>query len=304
MLKSIVASLLLLSISLFSHAEGVDVHKVAEGVYVHHGAHEDIAEGYQGDICNLSFIVGSKGVAVIDTGGMQSTGGKLLEAIRNITPLPILYVINTHVHPDHIYGNVAFAETGAEFVGHFKLPDAMELRKDSYERLNRNLLGDAFNGSTLIKPTILVKDTLTLDLGDRQLLLTAHPTAHTNTDLTIQDSTSQTLWAADLLFVERTPSIDGDIKAWITLTEAMGQLNITQVVPGHGPVVKDYRKAFANQHRYLSKLLEDVRLSIKNGEMMENAMGTAAASERPNWVLFDIVNRRNVNLIYPVLEWE
>jgi quinoprotein relay system zinc metallohydrolase 2 len=304
MLKSIVASLLLLTISLSSHAEGVDVHKVAEGVYVHHGAHEDIAEGYQGDICNLSFIVGSKGVAVIDTGGMQATGVKLLQAIRNITPLPILYVINTHVHPDHIYGNVAFAETGAQYVGHFKLPDAMELRKDSYERLNRNLLGDAFNGSTLIKPTILVKDTLTLDLGDRQLLLTAHPTAHTNTDLTIQDSTSQTLWTGDLLFVERTPSIDGDIKAWITLTEAMGKLNITQVVPGHGPVVKDYRKAFANQHRYLSKLLEDVRLSIKNGEMMENAMGTAAASERSNWVLFDIVNRRNVNLIYPALEWE
>ena len=59
-----------------------------------------------------------------------------------------------------------------------------------------------------------------------------------------------------------------------------------------------------NEERYLWTLLNDIRTSIKKGEVMEKAMGTAAASERNYWQLFDIVNRRNVNNIYTSLEWE
>jgi len=89
-------------------AEAFAVENVADGIYVHHGKHLDIDIGYQGDICNISFVVGSKGVAVIDTGGSVKVGQQLREAIRKVTPLPVLYVVNTHVHPDHVYGNAAF----------------------------------------------------------------------------------------------------------------------------------------------------------------------------------------------------
>jgi hypothetical protein len=51
-------------------------------------------------------------------------------------------------------------------------------------------------------------------------------------------------------------------------------------------------------------LLSDVRTSIKKGIIMETTMDNAAATEKDKWVLFDIVNRRNVNNIYPALEWE
>lgn len=98
--------------------------------------------------------------------------------------------------------------------------------------------------------------------------------------------------------------MDGDIKGWIAATQSLGQLTPALVIPGHGPVVTDSRKALADQQRYLTTLLEDIRSSIKKGEVMESAMNTAAASERDKWVLFDIVNRRNVNILYPALEWE
>ncbi len=287
-----------------AQAEPLAMQEIGAGIYVHQGTHEDLSEGYKGDICNISFIVGSKGVAIIDTGGSLKVGKQLHDAVRQVTTLPILYVINTHVHPDHIFGNAAFLEDNAAFVGHAKLADAMELRKETYLRINNNWLGAEFAGSEIIKPSVSVKDSLELDLGERKLLLTAYPTAHTNTDITVLDSKTATLWTGDLLFVERTPSIDGDLKGWLAVIDQLKTTPVQQMVPGHGPVVKDWKTALGNEQRYLSTLLNDIRASIKKGEVMEKAMDTAAASEKSKWVLFDIVNRRNVNAVYPSLEWE
>jgi quinoprotein relay system zinc metallohydrolase 2 len=285
-------------------AEALPMEEAAPGVYVHHGTHEDLDQGYRGDICNIGFIVGEKGVAVIDSGGSLAIGQRLRESVRKVTPLPILYVINTHVHPDHIFGNAAFLAEKPIYVGHANLANAMELRKEAYLRNNATWLGDAATGTDIVKPTQAVTSTLELDLGSRILLLTAYPTAHTNTDLTVLDSSTATLWTGDLLFVERTPAIDGDIKGWLNTIETLRTVSALRAIPGHGPVVADWNQALNNEQRYLETLLADVRNSIQQGESMEQAMDTAAASEKENWVLFDNVNRRNVNLIYPKLEWE
>lgn len=280
------------------------VKNVSEGVYVHFGQHLDIDTGYQGDICNTSFVVGSKGVAVIDTGGSLKVGKQLREAIRKVTPLPVLYVINTHVHPDHIYGNAAFVADKAQFVGHDKLAGAMHARHEQYDRLNAKFLHDDAKGSEQIMPTLIVKTTLELDLGNRKLVLTAHPQAHTNTDISVVDSKTNTLFTGDLLFIERTPVVEADVKGLIAELEKFKAVQYAQVVPGHGPNTTDGVTAINNAQRYLNQLLNDIRANIKQNHGMEKAMETAAASEKDKWVLFDIANRRNVNTIYPALEWE
>ncbi len=287
-----------------SESPSFAVKNVSEGVYVHFGAHLDIDSGYQGDICNTSFVVGSKGVAVIDTGGSLKVGNQLREAIRKVTPLPVLYVINTHVHPDHIYGNAAFVADKPQFVGHEKLAGAMHARHDQYDRLNAKFLHDDAKGSEQIMPTLMVKTTLELDLGDRKLVLTAHPQAHTNTDISVVDSKTNTLFTGDLLFIERTPVVEADVKGLIAELEKFKAMKHAQVVPGHGPNTTDGVTAINNAQRYLSQLLSDIRANIKQNQGMEKAMDTAAASEKDKWVLFDIANRRNVNTIYPALEWE
>jgi quinoprotein relay system zinc metallohydrolase 2 len=287
-----------------AHDDSFAIESVGDGIYVHHGVHLDIDEGYQGDICNASFIVGSKGVAVIDTGGSFKVGNELREAIRKVTPLPVIYVINTHVHPDHIYGNAAFLADKPQFVGHDKLANAMELRSEAYAKLNARLLGADAQASIIVKPTMTVKTMLELDLGDRKLTLTAHPVAHTNTDVSVFESKASTLFTGDLLFIERTPVVEGDIKGLITEVQKLKNSSAKQVVPGHGPTTKDWIAALDNEERYLTVLLTDIRASIKKGESMESTMNTAAASEKGKWVLFDIANRRNINIIYPALEWE
>ncbi|MDO9051987.1 MAG: quinoprotein relay system zinc metallohydrolase 2 [Methylotenera sp.] len=290
--------------SVKASSEDFKMENVGDGIYVHHGEHLDIDTGYQGDICNISFIVGSRGVAVIDTGGSLKVGRQLREAIRQITSLPVLYVVNSHVHPDHIYGNAAFLADKPEFVGHEKLANAMESRKEQYAKLNARFLHEDAVGTELIKPTLAVKDKLELDLGGRKLMLTAHPVAHTNTDVSMIDSKTGTLFTGDLLFIERTPVIESDVKGLIAEIEKLKSSDAKQVVPGHGPVTKDWIAALSDAQRYLNVLLADVRNSIKNNEGMEKSMDTAAASEKGKWKLFDVANRRNVNTIYPALEWE
>lgn len=136
-----------------AQASPLPVEEVAKGVYVHQGVHEDFDDNYHGDIANIGFIVGKEAVAVIDTGGHIKVGAALREAILNVTDLPIRYVINTHVHPDHIFGNAAFSADKPIYVGHYKLPAAMQQRAETYLRNLKATLGEKAEGSTIIEPT-------------------------------------------------------------------------------------------------------------------------------------------------------
>lgn len=300
--KSVIVLLALLPSLAF--AAPFSLEKISPGIYVHHGEHKDLAPHYGGDICNISFVVGEKGVAVIDTGGSPAVGSQLRKAIRKVTKKPILYVINTHVHPDHALGNAAFKQDHPVFVGHSKLAETMAQRKEVYLRNQPEWVGKDAAGTELIAPTLAVSDTHELDLGGRILRLTAHPVAHSPSDLTVFDTASQTLWTGDLLFIERTPSVDGDVPSWIEVIARLRDIPTSRTVPGHGPVTLNGTLALDDEKRYLTTLLADVREAIKQGRSMEDTIATAARSEESKWLLFDITNRRNVARIFPMLEWE
>lgn len=278
--------------------------KIAPDIYVHHGQHKDLAPHYGGDICNISFVVGEKGVAVIDTGGSPVVGAQLRKAIRTVTQKPILYVINTHVHPDHALGNTAFKQDKPIFVGHNKLAETMAQRKEIYLRNQVEWVDADAAGSELIPPTLAVSTSQDIDLGKRTLHLTAYPVAHSPADLSVLDSASNTLWTGDLLFIERTPSVDGNVPAWLEVIEQLRAVQATRIVPGHGSVSATPNAALDNEQRYLSILLADVRNAIKQGNSMEETIETATQSESTKWLLFDTTNRRNVARIFPMLEWE
>lgn len=302
MIKSLFVLLALLPSLTF--AAPFSIEKIAPGVYVHHGQHKDLAPHYGGDICNISFVVGNKGVAVIDTGGSPAIGSKLRKSIRKITQKPILYVINTHVHPDHALGNAAFKQDRPVFVGHSKLAETMAQRKEIYLRNQAEWVGADAAGTELIPPTLAISATDELDLGGRTLRLTAYPVAHSPSDLSVLDTSSNTLWTGDLLFIERTPSIDGDVPAWLEVIEQLRSVQAARIVPGHGSVAANGGAALDDEKRYLTTLLADVREAIKHGRSMEETIASAARSEESKWLLFDITNRRNVARIFPMLEWE
>ena len=152
-----------------AHAAAAEVSEVAPGVFVHQGCYEVQSPENRGDIANASFVVGTDAVAVIDTSGSAAMGQDLCDAIRAVTNKPIKYVINTHMHPDHVLGNAAFKQDNPSFVGHYKLGRALGTRAQSYIIGNKQMLGDAFEGSAIILPTLSIKEPTTLDLGRRTL---------------------------------------------------------------------------------------------------------------------------------------
>jgi quinoprotein relay system zinc metallohydrolase 2 len=274
----------------------------APGVYVHYGQQAEMTRANLGDVANLGFVVGARCVAVIDTGGTFALGRALRQAIRRIATVPVCYVINTHVHPDHVFGNAAFTDDHPEFIGHAHLADAMRRRAPSYLNALRRDLGDAAEDSAIVLPTRSVATTETLDLGGRILRLRAWPTAHTDTDLTVLDETSQTLWLGDLLFVGHVPVLDGNLRGFLAALDELKRVRANLAIPGHGRALA-WPAAIAPQERYLSRLLADVRAALKAKRTLPETLATVSAG-REQWLLFDQFHRRNVTAAYAELEWD
>jgi quinoprotein relay system zinc metallohydrolase 2 len=297
--------------------------RIAEGAYVHFGAQQDSSADNGGAIANVGFVVGQRCVAVIDTGGSRVEGEQLRTAMREVTELPVCAVINTHMHPDHVYGNSAFrgGEAGgagatdgteaadparaADFIGHVHLAAALAARRETYARAQQRTLGAQAATAPLVGPTLGVTPghPYTLDLGGRRLEIRAWRTAHTDNDVTVFDPLGSTLWAGDLLFSERIPVIDGSLTGWLSVMDEIEKMNPRQIVPGHGPI-GDWRTALTAQRRYLQALALDTRAAIREHRSMLQAVEQVAAGERGKWLLFDEYHRRNVAAAYAELEWE
>ena len=281
------------------------VQEVAPGSYVHIGAQALATAENQGAIANIGFIIGARCVAVIDSGGTYAEGEALLAAVRMRTVLPVCYVINTHVHPDHIYGNAAFAVDAPHYVGHRHLATAMRGRHDYYvQYLQRSVGAELAQRSVLVEPDVAVESTAELDLGARTLLLQAWPTSHTDTDLTVLDKSTGTLWLGDLLFREHIPVVDGSVSGWLATMDELAAIKVERVVPGHGEVSSDWPGVMAPQQQYLTQLRSDVRQALKANRSLTEAIAEINASGAEQWILFDTYHKQNVTAAYTELEWE
>lgn len=284
--------------------QALELTEIAAGIYVHIGQIAEPNPENMGDLANLGVIVGRDSVAVVDSGSTRKVGESLWRAVRQVTELPVRHLILTHMHPDHVLGASVFADAGAEVIGREGLARALADRQDSYLlRMGQELGVDLVAGTVAPVVDIEVPDRLQIDLGGRELDLTAWPLAHTQTDLTVHVPDAAVLFAGDLLFDDHCPSLDGSVTGWQAVLGDLIAMDVTQMVPGHGQVL-DWPPDDLPLQRYLEALEAETRTALDQGIRLDEAALSVAQEASKEWRLCSTFTPRNATVAYTQLEWE
>ena len=224
---TVLTTLLTLAVTLPALAQDSEITwestPIAPGLYMLSGV-----GGFAGG--NLGLLVGDDGVVLIDN-GIPPLIDEVQAAIDEITGQPVDFLINTHVHGDHIGGNAALGAEGATIVAH--------------DNLRRRLLDEGLNGSPAPEdalPVVTFSDAVTFHLNDRDAYVFHVASAHTDGDAVIHFRDDDVIHAGDLFFNGLFPfidldsggSVDGYLAGQKRILEAAGA--DTKIIAGHGPL--------------------------------------------------------------------
>jgi len=273
--------------------------QIAADTWLLEGRTENFAASNGGNIVNVAFIVTDAGVVLIDTGVSRRYGEALRAAIGRVTDKPVALVINTHHHPDHVFGNQAFSDVPIAALAHTRelLAEQGAAFADNLYRL----LGDWMRGTEVLLPGETLEPGVR-EIGGHRLQLLAF-SGHTGADLAIFDRSTGVLFAADLVFYQRaltTPQTPG-LEVWLSDLAELEKLPYRLLVPGHGPVATG-REPFAQMRDYLGWLDGLLRDAAARGLEMNEAM-QAPIPERFAGIAqarFELI--RSVSHLYPQYE--
>lgn len=201
---------------------------------------------------NVALTVGEDGVAMIDN-GVSSVLNILKAEIAEITDKPIDYMINTHVHGDHIGNNHAFGDDGAQIVSHENLRASL-IKKDAKE-------GKKSTRGQL--PILTFNDRMTIHINGDAAKITHFDIAHTDGDAVVYFENDNVLHTGDIMFNGLFPYIDGSnggsLDGVIRALDGIAKMtnDDTKIIPGHGPLASkaDVVKTVA--------MLKDARTLVK-----------------------------------------
>ena len=236
--------------------------ELAEGVYSRRYVSLDL---------NVGVVVSEDGVLVVDTRASHVEADELREELRTLTPLPVRWVVDTHWHWDHTFGNARFPE--AEIWGH-------ELCRKALLERGESMKADAavwvpgqkaeFDAVVITPPTEVFTDAATIDLGSNQIELSYHGLAHTDADIVV--TAGGVCFMGDLLENGAPPVFDdGYPISWpVTLTSALAGAPQT-LVPGHGDIMDP--QAAHTQLEDLEAVAVLARRCVEEGLPVAEAMG-------------------------------
>ena len=199
---------------------------------------------------NAGLITGSGTSLLVDTLFDLNFTAEMLAGIAPVTDRhPLATLVNTHSDPDHFFGNEVVAARGAEIIASAAAAELMT--QESVDRLGmakqldgtvgefiRTIFGPFdFTGITATGPDRTFTGELSLDVGGREVRLIQVGPAHTPGDTLVHVPDARLLYAGDILFVGGTPIVwAGPIQRWIGACQLILDMDLTAIVPGHGPV--------------------------------------------------------------------
>lgn len=249
---------------------------------------------------NAGFVVGDDGVLVIDSFFYPEAATALLEQIRKITSKPVRYVVNTHYHIDHVAGDAVFKTAGATIIAHRNVPGWIHSE-------NVHLFGEGITPEVrqridaLIPPDRTLDAPLTLTLGKRPIEIRPIE-GHTGGDLMVEIPDAKVVFAGDILWNHRTPTItDGTISWWTASLVKLEAAPDTVFVPGHGELaskkeIADLRRFFAD----LRRVTVEGRSAGLTGDALVAAEGPKFRGLYSDWPYMD----RAPAILIPQMEAE
>lgn len=273
--------------------------QIADDVWLLEGSTDNFDKANGGNIVNTGFIVTAAGVVVIDSGPSRRYGEAMRAAIASVTDRPVIKLLLTHHHPDHVLGNQAFADVPIA-----ALAGTTELLREQGNAMAENmyrLVGDWMRGTEVVLPS----ETLapgTLEIGGRSLRLLALR-GHTGADLAILDERSGVLFAGDILFYQRaltTPNSPG-LDVWLEDLDTLEALPWKRLVAGHGPVADD-AAPFLQMRDYLGWLDGLLRKAANGGADMNEVIQSPIPERFAGISLTRYELIRSVSHLYPRYE--
>jgi len=187
---------------------------------------------------NIGVIVGETAVLVVDSRASHRQADELRTELASLTRLPVGWVVNTHYHWDHTWGNARFPEAllwGHEACRSGLLDDGEEMRKRVLESMPVEH-HDVVEEVIITPPTETFATSASIDMGNRVVELGYYGRGHTNSDIVVSVPDAAVAFAGDLV-EEGAPPSYGDAYPldWATTLEAASLTGV--VVPGHGDVI-------------------------------------------------------------------
>jgi glyoxylase-like metal-dependent hydrolase (beta-lactamase superfamily II) len=211
-------------------------------------------------------IFTSQGVVVVDTLLFPQETSELLDLVRRKSKSEVLYLVNTHSHSDHVYGNYLFE--GTEVIAHELCRQALQKRgEEELNQAKEQILELA--EVQLRLPSITFSQELTLRLGNKTLQL-MHTPGNTPDSIVVYVREDRVLFAGDT--VMPVPYIvDGDRLELKESLQAIAKLSLDNIVQGHGGVILrgEVKGTLRSSIAYLETIYEKVRQKIEAGALRE-----------------------------------
>lgn len=273
---------------------------IGDGIWMVRGADAAIGFDNGGAIANSVIMASDAGAIVVDTGPSLAFGKALNALARSVTGKPVLRAYVTHLHPDHSFGNGAFAAGSV----HTLPGTSAEIARDGSgfsDAMYRALAG-WMTGTDVIVPAGDASDG-EIEIGGRKLRLIAL-SGHSGADLAILDHASGTLIAGDLVFSNRAPATPhADMLQWQVALSALEAVPHRQLAPGHGPLDTG-NQAIAQTRDWLTWLESSMRRAVANGLDMTEAGAIAIPERFSGMAAARYELHRSISHFYPRYEAE
>lgn len=202
-------------------------------------------------------VAGPQWAVLIDTLALPDETLSIREFVEHELNVPIRYVINTHYHADHTWGNCFFP--GATIISHEKCRDLLEeYGPPSLEEAQKH--NPALKQVKIVLPQMTFIDgNLTLRVGKKNLVISPS-FGHSNDGISVLVEEDRILFAGDA-FMPVPHVVDGDVDDNIATIKEIGRLGLENIVQGHGDIILrgEIDAAVKNNINYLNAIKKKVR---------------------------------------------